>query len=71
MSTLLGNVPRRLWPTAPGHYSDASSSMAPYDEEEGREGGREALTSVSLEGIQLKGIVPASKHNNGEIRQAT
>lgn len=67
MSTLLGNVSRRLWPIAPGHHSAASSSTDPYDEEEGRE----ALTSVSLEGIQLKGIVQASKHNNGKIRQAT
>lgn len=68
MSTLLGNVPRRLWPIAAGHHSDASSSMDPYDE---KRGGGGASTSVSQEGIQLKGIVQASKHNNGKIRQAT
>lgn len=54
MSTLWGNVVRRLWPIAPGHHSDASSSTDPYDEEEEE---REPLMSVSLEGIQLKGIV--------------
>lgn len=58
MSTLRGNVARRLWPIAPGHHSDASSSTDGYDEEEEE---REPLTSVSLEGIQLKGIVQASK----------
>lgn len=58
MSTLWGNVAGRLWPIAQGHHSDASSSTDPYDEKEEK---REPLTSVSLEGIQLKGIVQASK----------
>lgn len=34
----MGERSKRLWPIAPGHHSDASSSTGPYEEEEGEEG---------------------------------